>query len=103
MITAIGAITSVLLLITWELWKRRQDLIGWWRDRVKKNDLIEDFGPLGILMRDPVTDEFRPLLQKDLDGDDLFKLSARWETETYWLKLEAEALRTYGPAILEPQ
>jgi len=71
--------------------------LNWVRDTL---DLFEDFGPYGVLMRDPVTDEFRPMLLEDFKT---LNINTRLLHPDGWRSLELEAEKIHGPAILRPQ
>ena len=72
-------------------------LINWMKGKIKPPT---DFGPHGVLMRDPVTDKWRPMQREDFESLNVNVLLLDSEG---WVPLEIQAAKTYGPAILRPQ
>ena len=61
-----------------------------------------DFGPFGVIMRDPFTGVPRPMDQGDMGILEGEGIEALFQNE-FWANLEKEAVRIYGPNILKEQ
>lgn len=74
--------------------ERIKRLIAAIRDRLSPP---VDFGPYGVLMRDPETQELRPMTHDDMQE---MEAEVNLLEEEFWARVELEALRKYGSAVL---
>jgi hypothetical protein len=54
------------------------------------------FGPHGVLMRDSITDELRPMTDDDLEE---MRAEVNLREEEEWVELESKAYFQYGPGV----
>jgi len=64
----------------------------------RKQEKPLDFGAHGIMLRDPITDEFRAMTTDEFMA---MEQDANAAVESYWARLEWNALLKYGRGILE--
>ena len=64
----------------------------------KQPDRPLDFGDYGIILLDPITDEFRAMTTDEFTD---MEQDANAAVESYWARLEWDAVLKYGRRILE--